>query len=324
MAKRYIDHISTVRDKEETLVKQSFMASNNRLKASGKKTLLRLRIGDCWPSEILYGPKEDDVFLNEHRHMFPEKITQTFVKLPYSLYGAHYLADVNWEITIDRDFNWFTKRNDPNRQFFFYDLYKHGWINDGYVSFLGHRISGNKTCFSTFDKIHRDYYAPFYHTEYQNIRTLLPYQNFHDTGNLCDIILQSKFSIVNETYIDRADVICFSEKIFRVLQMPRPWLLLGTTESVGTLRDLGFYVFDDFVDHTYDSIDTSNTVSQKHSAILEQARVLRRLVITKSMISHWKYHTQKNRDLMRHWNQIMHTESNQVFRQAEEIAHDIG
>jgi hypothetical protein len=57
--------------------------------------------------------------------------------------------------------------------------------------------------------------------------------------------------MVLETYISN-DHITFSEKIFRVLQLPRPWLLYCSPHAVEYLRRHGFDVLDDYVDHSYD------------------------------------------------------------------------
>jgi hypothetical protein len=78
-----------------------------------------------------------------------------------------------------------------------------------------------------------------------------PYNNIQDS--LEQSIIDSNISIVLETYISD-DHITFSEKIFRALQLPRPWLLYCSPGSVGQLRHYGFDVLDDYVDHGYDNI----------------------------------------------------------------------
>ena len=71
-------------------------------------------------------------------------------------------------------------------------------------------------------------------------------------------IVDSNISVVLETYISD-DHITFSEKIFRALQLPRPWLLYCSPQSVKYLRCHGFDVLDDYVDHSYD-----NEISHSH------------------------------------------------------------
>ena len=76
-----------------------------------------------------------------------------------------------------------------------------------------------------------------------------PYNNLNNS--LEQSIIDSNISLVLETYVSD-DHITFSEKIFRALQLPRPWLLYCSPLSVKYLRYYGFDVLDDYVDHSYD------------------------------------------------------------------------
>jgi hypothetical protein len=77
-----------------------------------------------------------------------------------------------------------------------------------------------------------------------------PYNNLINSLEQC--VIDSNISLVLETYISD-DHITFSEKIFRALQLPRPWLLYCSSRSVNYLRLYGFDVLDDYVDHSYDN-----------------------------------------------------------------------
>jgi hypothetical protein len=87
-----------------------------------------------------------------------------------------------------------------------------------------------------------------------------PYNNL--TNSLEQSIIDSNISVVLETYISD-DHITFSEKIFRALLLPRPWLLYCSPQSVDYLRLYGFDVLDDYVDHLYDKeiVDSSRLLS---------------------------------------------------------------
>jgi len=63
--------------------------------------------------------------------------------------------------------------------------------------------------------------------------------------------MRSHITLVCETYCTPR-TITFSEKIFRALQTPRPWLLICSPNSINVLRDYEFDVLDDVVDHSYD------------------------------------------------------------------------
>lgn len=72
--------------------------------------------------------------------------------------------------------------------------------------------------------------------------------------------MSSDLTLVVESYVSDT-VIAFSEKIFRALQTPRPWVLFCSPDSVGVLRSYGFDVMDDVVDHGYDSVvDTEERI----------------------------------------------------------------
>jgi len=59
--------------------------------------------------------------------------------------------------------------------------------------------------------------------------------------------------LITETYTADTHIV-FSEKLFRALQLPRPWLLYCSPGSVEFLRSHGFDVLDNYVDHGYDNI----------------------------------------------------------------------
>ena len=80
------------------------------------------------------------------------------------------------------------------------------------------------------------------------------YDTVNQHGTLEQCIIDTSISLILETYI-RDDVIVFSEKIFRALQMPRPWLLYCSRKSIALLKTYGFDVLDDYVDVSYDTIE---------------------------------------------------------------------
>jgi hypothetical protein len=77
-----------------------------------------------------------------------------------------------------------------------------------------------------------------------------PYNNL--VYGLEQCVIDSNIGVILETYISD-DHIAFSEKIFRALQLPRPWMLYCSPQAVGYLRRYGFDVLDDYVDHSYDN-----------------------------------------------------------------------
>lgn len=65
--------------------------------------------------------------------------------------------------------------------------------------------------------------------------------------------LQSWINLVVETYTGD-DTITFSEKTFRALQTPAPWMLYACRNTISYLKSLGFDVLDDVVDHSYENV----------------------------------------------------------------------
>lgn len=63
----------------------------------------------------------------------------------------------------------------------------------------------------------------------------------------------SYFSIVAETNY-KEDTIFQSEKIFKPVLLLQPFVVAGETGAIQSMRELGYDVFDDFINHNYDSI----------------------------------------------------------------------
>ena len=78
------------------------------------------------------------------------------------------------------------------------------------------------------------------------------YDTVNSHGTLEQCIIDTNISLILETYI-RDDTIVFSEKIFRAIQLPRPWLLYCSPYSIELLRSHGFDILDDIVDTSYDT-----------------------------------------------------------------------
>ena len=80
------------------------------------------------------------------------------------------------------------------------------------------------------------------------------YDTVNPHGPLEQCIIDTNVSLVVETYTTFSQI-AFSEKIFRALQLPRPWLLYCSPYSIKLLKTHGFDVLEDYVDISYDKID---------------------------------------------------------------------
>ena len=79
----------------------------------------------------------------------------------------------------------------------------------------------------------------------------LPHEQMH---------VSAWMNMVVETY-SSDNTIAFSEKIFRALCLPVPWMVYAGRNSVAYLRSLGFDVLDDIVCHRYDCLTEQETLA---------------------------------------------------------------
>jgi hypothetical protein len=148
-------------------------------------------------------------------------------------------------------FNCFINRGCATRQSWFYFMTRANLLDQGHVSFW---------CEDRFDKtspqeyselLFQTYNRDMFSVEHAQMRDKIPYKNFNTT--LEEAIIDSSKSLVIETFFEPNEHICYTEKTWRAIQMPRPMLLFSAQNAIQYLRDWGFDVFDDYVDHSYDS-----------------------------------------------------------------------
>jgi hypothetical protein len=176
-------------------------------------------------------------------------------------------------------FNCFMNRVSADRALAFQYLKSNNLLSSGLISFNCLR-PGNS------DVIHQDqldYGSPF-----NNIK-----------HSLEQSIIDSNISLVMETYISD-DHITFSEKIFRALQLPRPWLLYCSPLSVLHLKKFGFDVLDDYVDHTYDHEPQHYT---RLFCILHQLRLFVDKKYTDKDYARFEQAAENNRNLLKQFEQ---------------------
>jgi hypothetical protein len=158
-------------------------------------------------------------------------------------------------------FNCFMNRIRGDRLKTFYELIRRNILNKGLVSFNCEQAE------------YMDQYeqAEFYNywKEHDAGLNLVPYNTVEAHGGLEQCIIDSNISLVLETYTSDSHI-AFSEKIFRALQLPRPWLLYCSPGAVEYLKQYGFDTLDDYVDHSYDQISTH---SHRHLKILDQLEI---------------------------------------------------
>lgn len=143
------------------------------------------------------------------------------------------------------------------RQTYMCEIIQRGWTGS-----LSYRVNTKSTGFDHDSDAHRlallDKIAAQMPEEYQQanawLRQNVPVRTFDTT--LEQAIIDTKIGIVLEAR-QTADQPILTEKTFRALMLPRPFVLIVPSSHVGTvqyLKDLGFQLHDDLVDHTYDTV----------------------------------------------------------------------
>jgi hypothetical protein len=208
---------------------------------------------------------------------------------------------------------------DPIRQSWLYQLIRRGVFDQGLISFnmdiSSHmqfqHCDPTDTPYTVFEKQFAQYHSEMFGPEHEFIKSQVPYRNFE--APLDQVIMQSEFSIVLETYFDRNEIITFSEKIFRCLKLPRPWVMFAMKNAVSYLRDMGFDVLDDLVDHSYDSVDFA---IHRQGVLLDQIEIMCQQTLTPTQIARCQQAANHNQQLLTEFYSHFHQDVNNACQQA--------
>ena len=239
------------------------------------------------------------VYRNSRKSLTESYFTQ-LTPAVYSWYYKDYNQTFD-NVTPVKDFCCVIGRMDPSRQSWFYQLIRRNLLPHGFVSFLmnNKRLNefGDMTPNQAFEEQYQKYMTIFA-DEHAIAKDIVPYQNFDKDADLDDLIMQSRFNIVLETYFDNNDQLTITEKIIRSLRLPRPWLLFCSQHAVRYLRDWGFDVLDDLIDHNrYDNIEFN---IHRQTVILDMAQEL----LDFDTVKHWdRLHaaSQHNLAQLKYW-----------------------
>ena len=170
-------------------------------------------------------------------------------KLPDSFFGIYYYTPNNTIWKPDRDFTYAVNRVDFRRMRILLNLYQVFDFDCGYVNF--NCVQGQQL------PLKQNFTDQFIHANQKELPTLqklselMPIKNYsieHD-----QTYLRSWLNIIVETY-SSDNVISLSEKIFRCLVTPAPWIAYSGKYTIARLKSLGFDVLDDVVNHNYDKL----------------------------------------------------------------------
>lgn len=240
------------------------------------------------------------VMITDNKITVPTKSNQTILSIAPEFYGIHYMPFDSVNLPKpDRAYNCLINRICSTRQSWFYKLFDLG-LDQGFVSFnIDYRMQSSDSYLDKlklFDQLHYQYNTLF-QRQYEATRPMVPFCNFEQTSNIENIISRSVISLVIETYFDDNRAIALSEKIFRALQLPRPFLLFAPLGTIQYLKSIGFRVIDDVVNHSY---DLEPTWQVRQSMILEQLEKF--LAYPEYDIPQtWQDVSYHNQKLMRSW-----------------------
>ena len=197
--------------------------------------------------------------------------TVDYIDLAPEFWHIYRCPSLQSNIYPDKHFNVMMNRISGERLMLLYKLYEADLFNRGYVGFncLYHDIEPNKSKRQqNFATVHEECDWQQWNAVHQELLPQMPLLLNMDPDTAA---MRSDITLVVETYVSDT-VIAFSEKIFRALQTPRPWLLFCSPGSVAVLRSAGFDVMDDIVDHGYDEIVDAE---QRLDALIKELKRLK-------------------------------------------------
>ena len=204
-------------------------------------------------------------------------------------------------------FNCFMNRIRGDRSRTFYELIQRNILNKGLVSF-------NCTQAEYMDQYEQAELYNYWQEHDQGLE-LVPYNTVESHSTLEQCIIDSNVSLVLETYISHSHLV-FSEKIFRALQLPRPWLLYCSPGAVLCLKQYGFDVLADYVDHSYDEIFEHST---RHQFILDQLETFIDKVYTEQDYARFDQAAKRNQQLLKHFASTWPDKFNTVLEKIKQL-----
>lgn len=206
-----------------------------------------------------------------------------------------------------RGFNCFMNRIRGDRSITFYELMQRNILNDGLVSF-------NCSQSEYMDQYEQAELYDYWREHDQGLE-LVPYNSVEIHGTLEQCIIDSNVSLILETFISHSHI-AFSEKIFRALQLPRPWLLYCSPGAVRCLQQYGFDVLSDYVDHGYDEITEHKS---RHLVILNQLETFIDKVYTEQDYARFDQAAKHNQQLLKHFASTWPEKFNAVLEKIKQL-----
>ena len=247
---------------------------SNKVWRRGDQTVVTCLVDDfstCstnYSTSLPYLFDKNTVVITDNRVNVP---TQYKVcQLPASFFGiyAHEPALTKW--TPDRRFNFSVNRMDAKRLLLFLELQLRSmdmpnaeqldYVNFNCWSWDGDNASdigflSNFEC--QYNQLEHQFHT-VYDSTYSRLLPQIPFRNHTLEHELAHV--RAYLNVVAETYSSDTTV-ALSEKTFRALCLPVPWMLYSGKHTVAYLNSLGFDVMLDVIEHRYDSMIENKTAA---------------------------------------------------------------
>lgn len=246
--------------------------SSNKVWARGNRTVVVCLVDDfstcstAYSTPLPYLFDRNTVVITDNRINVP---TQYQVcQLPVSFYGIYSHEPEHDQWQPNRRLNFAVNRLDSKRLLMFLEhqlrteyqppdidyVNFNCWAWDGNNS----NAEGSQDNFNRYYANLEEQYHAVYDTTYQRIKDQQPYRN-HDLSQE-QVHVSAWMNMVMETYSSDNNI-ALSEKAFRAMCLPAPWMLYSGRHTVAYLNSLRFDTLQDITTHKYDSMIENKTAA---------------------------------------------------------------
>lgn len=221
-----------------------------------------------WSTKTPYLFDRDTIVITDNWVPCPTRYR--VLRLPDSFFGVYAHEPLSRAWQPDRRFCFTAKRLDSKRMSLMLELQMRAdlmglppdvdLVNFGCWSWDGDNTSaaGLRANWDRQFELLDDSLKQIYDNTYQSLKSRMPLLNHgHDLEQAHH---SAWINLVIETY-SSDQVIAFSEKIFRCLTIPVPWMLWGSRNAIAWLTSMGFDTLTDLVDHQYDHMIEQQTAT---------------------------------------------------------------
>lgn len=137
-----------------------------------------------------------------------------------------------------------------------------------------HKIDFKKF-FDASDLKDKSYYSFLWNDE-RNFEENYQQQTHANHSNLIDLYKNSAINILSES-VYSSEILSIpytfiSEKTFRALAFPRPFIVIGQRHTLRNLQKMGFRTFSDIIDESYDDLPDSERLDKIQEIILDLSK----------------------------------------------------